>query len=329
MPYHPPSMAATPLPDSIQVIDSHTGGEPTRVVIAGGPDLGGGPLAELGILRRNTTVPPAVIRTARLRRAGRRAAVRARRAGVRRRRHLLQQRRLPRHVRPRHHRPGRDARPPRPHRAPATIASTPRSAWSTATLARRRRGLASTNVPSCRTAARPGRRGARPSARSRGDVAWGGNWFFLVDLDHDAAISTSSTTLLTDFAWRIRHALNARALPGGRPHRIVRPPARRGGHSRNFVLCPGKAYDRSPCGTGTSAKLACLAADGKLAPRARPGVQESIVGSIFRGSFRWLDRARGEIAPTITRPRLCHRRDDAAARSGRPVRRRHPARPAI
>ena len=51
------------------------------------------------------------------------------------------------------------------------------------------------------------------------------------------------------------------------------------------MLCPGKAYDRSPCGTGTSAKLACLAADGKL----RPGAvwrQESIIGSVFEASYR-------------------------------------------
>ena len=65
------------------------------------------------------------------------------------------------------------------------------------------------------------------------------------------------------------------------------------------MLCPGGAYDRSPCGTGTSAKLACLAADGKLAEGAE-WVQESIIGSTFRGSFRWVDRARGIIAPTIT-----------------------------
>jgi len=64
-------------------------------------------------------------------------------------------------------------------------------------------------------------------------------------------------------------------------------------------LCPGKSYDRSPCGTGTSAKLACLAADGKLA-EGETWIQESILGTKFTGSFRWLDRAKGEIAPTIT-----------------------------
>jgi 4-hydroxyproline epimerase len=69
--------------------------------------------------------------------------------------------------------------------------------------------------------------------------------------------------------------------------------------SRNFVLCPGKAYDRSPCGTGTSAKLACLAADDELEEGAA-WVQESILGSAFTARYRWLDRASGKIAPTIT-----------------------------
>jgi proline racemase len=70
-------------------------------------------------------------------------------------------------------------------------------------------------------------------------------------------------------------------------------------HSRNFVLCPGGAYDRSPCGTGTSAKLACLAADQKLA-EGEEWRQESIVGSVFRARYRWLDQTQGIIAPTIS-----------------------------
>ena len=69
--------------------------------------------------------------------------------------------------------------------------------------------------------------------------------------------------------------------------------------NRNFVLCPGQAYDRSPCGTGTSAKLACLAADGKLA-EGETRVQESVIGSTFTGRYRWRNRANGEIVPTIT-----------------------------
>jgi 4-hydroxyproline epimerase len=70
-------------------------------------------------------------------------------------------------------------------------------------------------------------------------------------------------------------------------------------NSRNFVLCPGKAYDRSPCGTGTSAKLACLAADGELAEHVT-WTQESVLGSAFTAHYRWLDKSKGEIAPTIT-----------------------------
>jgi len=77
------------------------------------------------------------------------------------------------------------------------------------------------------------------------------------------------------------------------------PPSAPEANSKNFVLCPGKAYDRSPCGTGTSAKLACLAADGKLA-EGDAWVQESILGSTFTGRFRWLDRTVGKIEPVIT-----------------------------
>ena len=65
------------------------------------------------------------------------------------------------------------------------------------------------------------------------------------------------------------------------------------------MLCPGGSYDRSPCGTGTSAKLACLAADGKLA-QDEQWIQESIIGSIFTSSYRWLDPAAGKIAPLVT-----------------------------
>jgi proline racemase len=80
---------------------------------------------------------------------------------------------------------------------------------------------------------------------------------------------------------------------------LFSPSDRPGAHSRNFVLCPGKAYDRSPCGTGTSAKLACLAADGKLAP-GEEWVQESLIGSTFTGCYRWHDQGKGEIVPIIT-----------------------------
>ena len=130
-----------------------------------------------------------------------------------------------------------------------------------------------------------------------GDVAWGGNWFFLVS-EHGQELKLTNVEALTDLTWRIRQAVNVQGFPEVDHIELFGPP-QAGGDSRNFVLCPGKAYDRSPCGTGTSAKLACLAADGKLA-EGKTWTQESILGSKFTGTFRWLDRARGEVQPIIT-----------------------------
>ena len=130
-----------------------------------------------------------------------------------------------------------------------------------------------------------------------GDVAWGGNWFYLAE-QHGLALDLKNVEQLTDASWRIRQAVNAQGFPEV-DHVELFGPAQSGGHSRSFVLCPGKAYDRSPCGTGTSAKLACLSADGKLAEGA-DWIQESILGTKFTGSFRWLDGVKGEIAPVIT-----------------------------
>ena len=131
-----------------------------------------------------------------------------------------------------------------------------------------------------------------------GDVAWGGNWFFLVE-NHALELTDANVKRLTDFTLEIRQAVNAAGFPAVDHIELFGAPASVDAASRNFVLCPGNAYDRSPCGTGTSAKLACLAADGKLA-EGEPWVQESIIGSRFTGSFRWLDRETGRIAPTIT-----------------------------
>jgi len=122
-----------------------------------------------------------------------------------------------------------------------------------------------------------------------GDIAWGGNWFFLVN-DHGQDISFSNLEVLTDFTWRIRQALNEAAITGEGGQEIdhielFAASDIEGVDSKNFVLCPGKAYDRSPCGTGTSAKLACLVADNKLV-EGQVWRQESIVGSIFEGSVR-------------------------------------------
>lgn len=130
----------------------------------------------------------------------------------------------------------------------------------------------------------------------RGDVAWSGNWFFLIE-EHGQDLHIGNVEQLTDYAWRIRQALNAGPAPDVDHIELFGPAQRPGNNSRSFVLCPGKAYDRSPCGTGTSAKLACLHADGKL----RPGEiwkQESIIGSVFEASYE-LSEA-GEVIPTIT-----------------------------
>ena len=131
-----------------------------------------------------------------------------------------------------------------------------------------------------------------------GDVAWGGNWFYLVE-QHGQELAVANADRLTDLSWRIRQAVNAQGYPDVDHVELFGPPVRPGANARNFVMCPGKAYDRSPCGTGTCAKLACLAADGKLEEGAL-WVQEGIIGSSFTGHFRWLDRAAGKIAPVVT-----------------------------
>jgi 4-hydroxyproline epimerase len=117
-----------------------------------------------------------------------------------------------------------------------------------------------------------------------GDVAWGGNWFFLVE-KHGQTLTRENCGALTDFASRVRKAINQQGFPEVNHVELFGRPTVAGANSRNFVLCPGNAYDRSPCGTGTSAKLACLAADGKLA-EDESWVQESIIGSTFSARYR-------------------------------------------
>ncbi len=127
-----------------------------------------------------------------------------------------------------------------------------------------------------------------------GDVAWGGNWFFLVE-DQRWRLEISSVEQLTEVAWKIRQAVNGQGFSEVDHVELFGPPSEPKANSRNFVLCPGKAYDRSPCGTGTSAKLACLFADGKLSP-GQIWRQESITGSAFEGT---VDEVGGQIIPTI------------------------------
>jgi 4-hydroxyproline epimerase len=129
-----------------------------------------------------------------------------------------------------------------------------------------------------------------------GDIAWGGNWFFLV-AEHDQKLSLGNVEKLTGFCWRVRQAVNAQGHPEVDHVELFGLASAPGADSRNFVQCPGKAYDRSPCGTGTSAKLACLAADGKLRP-GETWIQESIIGSRFTGVYREGDA--GRIISTIT-----------------------------
>jgi 4-hydroxyproline epimerase len=273
----------------IRVIDTHTGGEPTRVVIEGGPDLGNGSMAErLAVFRdRHDGFRSAVVNEPR----GSDVMVGA----------IL-------------------CEPIDPACAAGVIffnnvgylgmcghgtigvgvalahlgKIAPGSHWLetpvgvVAITVETPNVVSIENVPSFRTAKSaavevPG------LGQYTGDVAWGGNWFFLV-ADHGETINLAHIDRLTEVTWRIRQALTAQGITGTNGAEIDHielfgPPTVAGADSKNFVLCPGKAYDRSPCGTGTSAKLACMAADGKLAP-GQVWRQESIIGSVFEGSVR-------------------------------------------
>lgn len=159
-------------------------------------------------------------------------------------------------------------------------------------------GVAVENVESYRLGARVGLT-LGTGERITGDVAYGGNWFFLV-YEHGQELSPARIGPLTDYACAVREALERQGITGedGAPidHiELFGPPTRPDARSKNFVLCPGREYDRSPCGTGTSAKLACLAADGLLAPGEEYG-QESILGTLFRGSYARTERG---IRPTV------------------------------
>jgi 4-hydroxyproline epimerase len=131
-----------------------------------------------------------------------------------------------------------------------------------------------------------------------GDVAWGGNWFFLVS-EHGQRVASDNLAALTGYTTALRKALAAQGITGADgaeiDHIELFANDSEGADSRNFVLCPGNAYDRSPCGTGTSAKIACLAADGKLAP-GEVWTQASVIGSRFEASYALED---GKVIPTL------------------------------
>ena len=289
-------------PQRIRVIDSHTGGEPTRVVIDGFPDLGSGSMAE----RRE--------RLAREHDAYRRATLLEPRGSEVLVGALLCEPQDPAHtagviffnnagylgmcghgsiglivtlahlgrIQPGEHvieTPVGDVR--------ATLHADGR--------------VSVRNVPAYRLAA--GVSVTLPESAGgqtvTGDIAWGGNWFFLC-ADHGQAVTPDRVAALTDYAAMVGEALQAQGHRGADGAAIdhielfvdVDPAL---ADSRSFVLCPGRQYDRSPCGTGTSAKLACLAADGKLAEGA-VWRQESIIGSVFEASYR---RQGERILPAI------------------------------
>jgi proline racemase len=137
-----------------------------------------------------------------------------------------------------------------------------------------------------------------------GDVAWGGNWFFISELEHgplhDVPLDLAHQFELTRLTRAILAALRDHRVTGAADAEIDHvelsgPPGRPDADSRNFVLCPGGAYDRSPCGTGTSARMAVLHERGQLLLR-QPWRQESITGSLFTG---WLEGQDGELVPHI------------------------------
>lgn len=136
--------------------------------------------------------------------------------------------------------------------------------------------------------------------RVRGDIAWGGNWFFIT-YDTPCPLLLSNRRELTAYTEAVRAALARNGLTGAAgaeiDHIEINAPALQdGADARNFVMCPGMAYDRSPCGTGTSAKVACLAADGRLAP-GQSWHQEGILGSVFEASYR---PGKAGVLPRIT-----------------------------
>lgn len=158
-----------------------------------------------------------------------------------------------------------------------------------------------------------------------GQIAWGGNWFFLTE-NHGQEINPSKVEELTDFAKKVREAMEREGISGADGAEIDHvelfgPPSSEAADSRNFVLCPGGAYDRSPCGTGTSAKIACLIADGKLQP-GQSWRQESVIGSIFEATAQVVD---GKIIPTIrgsahvTSEGILHFNDSDPFRTGIPT----------
>jgi len=283
----------------VKVVDSHTGGEPTRLVVAGGPELGTGPLSDrlecfrskhddfrsavvneprgsdvmVGALLCEPVDPACAAGVIFFNNVGYLGMCGHGTIG------LVATLAYMGRIRPGAHR----------IETPVGIVSATLHENGEVTV---------NNVASYRSAANVAV-SVGGLGTVHGDVAWGGNWFFLVR-DHGRELLLKNVDELTAFTWGIRQALGANGIRGDDGKEIdhielFAPSPTLGADSRNFVLCPGKAYDRSPCGTGTSAKLACLYADGKLG-EGQTWRQESIVGSIFEGSVTVRE---GKVYPSI------------------------------
>ncbi len=274
----------------IDVIDSHTGGEPTRVIVGGGPDLGGGPLAERVARFRGTFdhVRTRVMNEPR----GSEAWVGAllvdpgdatcdfgviffNNAGYlgmcgHGTMGLMETLRHQGRVQEGSYRIDTPV-------GPVTAVLHPDGTSSVFNVrSYRHRAAVEVEVPGL--------------GRVTGDIAYGGNWFFLVKSAPPCALEIGSEPKLRAAALGVRRALEGSGITGADGALIDHieffgAPGDASNDSRNYVLCPGGAYDRSPCGTGTSAKLACLAADGNLAPGAE-WRQESLIGSVFSSTYR-------------------------------------------
>jgi 4-hydroxyproline epimerase len=284
----------------VKVIDSHTGGEPTRLVVSGGPDLGRGALADrlnefrqhhdnfrsavvneprgsdvvVGALLCQPVDPACAAGVIFFNNVGYLGMCGHGTIG------LVATLAFMNHITPGEHR----------IETPVGVVSAELREDGKVTV---------NNVASYRSAADVAVK-VRGYGEIRGDVAWGGNWFFLVR-KHDMSLTLNNVDELTTFTWAIRTALRESGITGDQGKEIdhVELFAQSqipGVDSKNFVLCPGKAYDRSPCGTGTSAKLACLYADGKI-KEGQVWKQESIVGSVFEGTVRVKE---GKVYPSIT-----------------------------
>lgn len=283
----------------VRVIDSHTGGEPTRVVVSGGPDLGSGPLPErlerfrrehdsfrsavvneprgsdvmVGALLCDPVDPACAAGVIFFNNVGYLGMCGHGTIG------LLATLSFMNRI------------PPGEHRIETPVGTVSAVLHSNGEVT-------VNNVASYRLAANV-ELDVQLYGKVHGDVAWGGNWFFLVR-DHKLDLSLRNLERLTEFTWAVRQALRQQGITGAGNQEIDHielfgPSDSPSVDSKNFVLCPGKAYDRSPCGTGTSAKLACLYADGKIR-EGQLWKQESIVGSVFEGRVTLRE---GKVYPSI------------------------------